>query len=194
MNSRKFVCSIVHRACPIPLESPPPDTPHSPAPVPLVTPMDRYARLWMLSYHKLMFAPRRECPPTRYLQHWYLQHWGRSNLGLGFLVYAYTNPRISQQHSWRPLATVVCNFLYCPFMFRVLVSIPLLSSSRYGRLAIRDIGPRVLFLERRSLADAPKCGAAEAPLGSVNEYHPVATGALRSPYVASPLKLCRGVV
>src|SRR5215211_229693 len=38
---------------------------HSPAPLELVTPMDRYARWWMSSYWKLMFALRRECPMPR---------------------------------------------------------------------------------------------------------------------------------
>ena len=60
MNSRKFTCRILHNHVPIPLESPSPDTPHSPAPVPLVTSMNRYAGLWLLSRNKLMFAPRGE--------------------------------------------------------------------------------------------------------------------------------------
>jgi hypothetical protein len=34
----------------------PPGTPHSPALAELATPMDRYARLWMLSDRKQMFA------------------------------------------------------------------------------------------------------------------------------------------
>src|SRR5215208_7371794 len=36
--------------------SPSPDTPHSPGPLELVTPMDRYAGLWMYVCCKLMFA------------------------------------------------------------------------------------------------------------------------------------------
>src|SRR5829696_7936729 len=47
--SRKFTCRILHNHVPIPLESPSPDTPHSPAPLELVTPMDRYAELRILS-------------------------------------------------------------------------------------------------------------------------------------------------
>src|SRR5215217_7324731 len=55
-NSRKFVSKILHNATPIPLESPAPDTLHSPGQVPLATPMDRYARLWMHSCGKHLFA------------------------------------------------------------------------------------------------------------------------------------------
>ena len=33
--------------CPTPPKSPTSHTPHGPAPVPLVTPMDRYARFWI---------------------------------------------------------------------------------------------------------------------------------------------------
>jgi hypothetical protein len=93
-NSRKFISKILHSTTPIPLESPVSGTPLSPAPVELVTPMDRYAGLWMLSCCKQMFAVERERPPA-----YYLQHWGRGNPGLGFLAYAYTNPRISRQYS-----------------------------------------------------------------------------------------------
>jgi hypothetical protein len=55
-NSRKFVCRILHIPAPIPLESPSPGTPHSPAPLELVTPMDRYARSWIPSDRKLRFV------------------------------------------------------------------------------------------------------------------------------------------
>src|SRR5215204_2158304 len=55
-NSPKSISSILHNPVPVPLESPVSGTPHSPGPVELATPMDRYARLWMLSCHKLMFA------------------------------------------------------------------------------------------------------------------------------------------
>jgi len=48
MNSRKFACRILHTHTRIPLESPSPGTPHSPGPLALVTPMDRYAQWWML--------------------------------------------------------------------------------------------------------------------------------------------------
>jgi hypothetical protein len=51
----------------MPLESPPPGTPHSPAPAELVTAMDGYAELWMHSNHKQMFVHRRERPPARAL-------------------------------------------------------------------------------------------------------------------------------
>ena len=46
-DSRKFTSKILHNPAPIPLESPTPDTPHSPVPLELVTPMDRYAGSWM---------------------------------------------------------------------------------------------------------------------------------------------------
>jgi len=84
MNSRKFISKILHSPAPIPPESPTPDTPHSPGPVLLVTPMDRYAGLWMLSYHKHLFViampvytnapypPNSRCPNPR-----------RSSLGTG---------------------------------------------------------------------------------------------------------------
>ena|SRR5215217_2642939 len=51
-DSRKFISKILHRGAPVPLKSPSPDTPRSPSPVPLVTPMDRYACVWMLSVYK----------------------------------------------------------------------------------------------------------------------------------------------
>ena len=56
MFSRKFVCRILHIPAPIPLESPSPGPPHSPTPLELVTPMDRYARSWIPSERKLRFA------------------------------------------------------------------------------------------------------------------------------------------
>jgi hypothetical protein len=40
----------------MPLESPAPGTPDSRAPVELVTPVDRYARSWMLPCRKQRFA------------------------------------------------------------------------------------------------------------------------------------------
>ena len=46
-NSRKIISKILYSPVPIPRNAPPPGTLHSPAPVPLVTPMDRYARSWM---------------------------------------------------------------------------------------------------------------------------------------------------
>src|SRR5215211_1268935 len=61
-NSRKLISEILHSHIPIPLESPIPGSPHSPVPVALVTRMDRYAGLWMLSYYKLMSALNGECP------------------------------------------------------------------------------------------------------------------------------------
>src|SRR5215204_1053117 len=63
--SRKFTCRILHNHTPVPHEISPPDIPHSPTPLELVTPMDRYARWWMPSYCKLMFALHRECPKPR---------------------------------------------------------------------------------------------------------------------------------
>src|SRR5829696_2431353 len=48
--SRKFISKILHTHTPMPLETPAPGTLHSPAPIPLVTPMDRYAGLWMLEF------------------------------------------------------------------------------------------------------------------------------------------------
>jgi hypothetical protein len=43
-DSRKFTCRILHTHTPIPLEQPSRYTPRSPAPLELVTPVDRYAR------------------------------------------------------------------------------------------------------------------------------------------------------
>src|SRR5215217_956387 len=63
--SRKFISTILHNHTPVPHEITPPDIPHSPTPLELVTPMDRYARWWMPSYCKLMFALCRECPMPR---------------------------------------------------------------------------------------------------------------------------------
>src|SRR5215213_9658014 len=45
--SRKFISKIVHSLTPLPLKTPSPGTLHSPAPITLVTLMDRYARSWM---------------------------------------------------------------------------------------------------------------------------------------------------
>jgi hypothetical protein len=64
-NSRKFIYEILHNHIPLPHEITPPDIPHSPTPLELVTPMDRYAQWWMPSYWKLMFALPRECPMSR---------------------------------------------------------------------------------------------------------------------------------
>ena len=50
--SRKFIYEILHTHTPIPPKSPASDTPHSPGPLTLVTPMDRYACLRMLAYCK----------------------------------------------------------------------------------------------------------------------------------------------
>jgi hypothetical protein len=65
---------MLHSTVPIPLESPPPGTPHSPAPLELVTAVDRYACLRMLAYYKLMFVVSREYPMSRPR---YLKHQGR---------------------------------------------------------------------------------------------------------------------
>jgi hypothetical protein len=43
-HSRKFISKILHKAAPLLPKAPTLDAPHSPAPVPLVTQMDRYAR------------------------------------------------------------------------------------------------------------------------------------------------------
>src|SRR5215212_6406288 len=64
-NSRKFISKILHSPTPIPLESPSPGTPHSPGPLGFVTPIDRYARLWMLSHVRGLVvcpAPRSSSP------------------------------------------------------------------------------------------------------------------------------------
>jgi hypothetical protein len=63
--SRKFIYEILHNHTPVPREITPPDIPQSPTPLKLVTPMDRYARWWMPSCYKLMFALRRVCPMSR---------------------------------------------------------------------------------------------------------------------------------
>src|SRR5215217_9182347 len=47
--SRKFISKILHNHTPVPHEITPPDIPHSPTPLELVTPMDGYARWWMPS-------------------------------------------------------------------------------------------------------------------------------------------------
>jgi hypothetical protein len=47
MNSPKSISKILHSLTPLPLKTPAPGTLHSPAPIELVTPMDRYARWWM---------------------------------------------------------------------------------------------------------------------------------------------------
>src|SRR5215213_2434580 len=64
-DSRKFISKILHSTTPIPLQSPSPGTPHSPGPLGFVTPMDRYARLWMLSHVRGLVvcpAPRSSSP------------------------------------------------------------------------------------------------------------------------------------
>src|SRR5215203_3380742 len=63
--SRKFTCRILHNHTLVPYEITPLDIPHSPTPLQLVTPMDRYARWWMPSCCKLMFVLCRECPMSR---------------------------------------------------------------------------------------------------------------------------------
>src|SRR5215211_7409092 len=55
-NSRKFISKILYSPAPIPRNAPPPGAPHSPAWAPLVTLMDRYARLRMLPCHKQIFV------------------------------------------------------------------------------------------------------------------------------------------
>src|SRR5215208_2041611 len=55
-NSRKFISKILHSLTPVALKTPAPGTLHSPIPVPLVTPMDRYAGLWMRQRRKLKFV------------------------------------------------------------------------------------------------------------------------------------------
>jgi hypothetical protein len=55
-NSRKFISRILHSLTPLPLKTPAPGTLQSPAPIPLVTPMDRYARSWM-SFLQTSHAP-----------------------------------------------------------------------------------------------------------------------------------------
>jgi hypothetical protein len=54
--SRKFISKILHSRAPHTPKSPSPDTPHSPGPLGLVTPVDRYAGLWMHLRRKLMFV------------------------------------------------------------------------------------------------------------------------------------------
>src|SRR5215204_3868537 len=46
-NSRKFISKILHSLSPSTPKNTSPGTLHSPVPIPLVTPMDRYARSWM---------------------------------------------------------------------------------------------------------------------------------------------------
>jgi hypothetical protein len=55
IDSAKFTCTILHSRPHTP-ESASPDTPHSPGPLGLVTPVDRYAGLWMRQMRKLMSA------------------------------------------------------------------------------------------------------------------------------------------
>src|SRR5215203_6937142 len=55
-NSPKFISKILHTHTPIPLESPIPGAPLGPAPLELVTPMDRYAGLWKFSRQEQMFV------------------------------------------------------------------------------------------------------------------------------------------
>ena len=54
--SPKFISKILHSPTPIPPESPIPGAPLGPAPLELVTPMDRYAGLWMFSRREQMFV------------------------------------------------------------------------------------------------------------------------------------------
>src|SRR5215207_10336331 len=54
--SREFISKILHTHTPIPLESPIPGAPLGPAPLELVTPMDRYAGLWKFSRREQMFV------------------------------------------------------------------------------------------------------------------------------------------
>src|SRR5215211_494812 len=55
-NSRKFISKILHSPTPLPPESPIPGAPLGPAPLELVTPMDRYAGLWMFSRREQVFV------------------------------------------------------------------------------------------------------------------------------------------
>src|SRR5215203_7063958 len=55
-NSRKFISRMLHMTVPIPLKPPPPGTTHSSDPIPLVTPVDRYARSSMYPCRKQMFV------------------------------------------------------------------------------------------------------------------------------------------
>jgi hypothetical protein len=48
IDSRKLISEILYSPAPIPRNALPTGPPHSPAPIPLVTRMDRYARLRML--------------------------------------------------------------------------------------------------------------------------------------------------
>jgi hypothetical protein len=45
--SRKSISKILHSLTPLPQETPASGTLHNPVPIPLLTPMDRYARSWM---------------------------------------------------------------------------------------------------------------------------------------------------
>src|SRR5215216_6837794 len=46
-NSRKFISKILYIPAPVPPGNTCPGTLHSPVPIPLVIPMNRYARSWM---------------------------------------------------------------------------------------------------------------------------------------------------
>ena len=55
-NSRKFIYKMLYSPVPIPLRIIPPGAPHSPGPLELVIPMDRYAPLRMLPCRKQIFV------------------------------------------------------------------------------------------------------------------------------------------
>jgi len=64
MNSRKSVCRIVHSPTPVPRNRPLRAPRYAPPRYPLVTPMDRYAGLWMLPRCKLMSARKAPKPSS----------------------------------------------------------------------------------------------------------------------------------
>jgi hypothetical protein len=68
-NSRKSISKIVHSLTPLPLKTAAPGALHNPAPIPLVTPMYRYARSWM-SFLQTNVYPSERTPhaPSQMLQ------------------------------------------------------------------------------------------------------------------------------
>ena len=54
-NSPKFITNILHSSAPIRTEPLLQIPPHNPTPVPLVTPMDRYARTWFYELSRSSF-------------------------------------------------------------------------------------------------------------------------------------------
>jgi hypothetical protein len=55
-NSPKFITKILHSSAPIRTEPPLQVPSHNPTPVPLVTPMDRYARTWFYDLSRSSFS------------------------------------------------------------------------------------------------------------------------------------------